>query len=129
MKYIAAGAYQGLVEHFGEAMVTKMQANAYKGGWRDDSVYDILQRLDGARDEVMVLLHQRGVQPGVNQTVQEDVVDEIRKECADIANFAMMLVDILAQKNPVISKESFAAPAAPAGVCASGLATPPPLLD
>ena len=71
------------VKEFAEQMEQKLQANDHKGGWRNCTVEELYARL---LDEVSEL------QSELNFPEQDS--DAIIAECADIANFAMMVADI-----------------------------------
>lgn len=58
-----------------------LQKNDWKGGWQDDRMFDLLERLREETDELRDALF-----------VAKNFEDII-KESADIANFAMMIAD------------------------------------
>jgi len=73
------------VKVFAEAMELKLKENDYKGGWHDRSGWDeenfayLLRRL---KEEVVEL-----------ENSAHNSHKEIKKECVDVANFAMMIFD------------------------------------
>jgi hypothetical protein len=78
--------------NFTAVMRYKMVKNLFKGHWRDDA-FDIpylLRRLD---DEVAELRAETARMGILVDAV--DAVDDIVRECADVANFAMMLADFV----------------------------------
>lgn len=62
-------------------MQLKLYENEHKGGWQDCSMSYLLRRLQGELGEV-----KRAMK--ANKTP-----DEVDRECADVANFAMMIAD------------------------------------
>ena len=80
---------EACVREFGSAMRGKLKANQHKGnraGWRTDSPQALLRRL---REEVAELEH--AVATG----------GDVRKESADVGNFAMMVADSCGVLMPV----------------------------
>lgn len=77
------------VKWFAEQMELKLQENDAKGGWDDCGIYWLLERLrEETRElEIAIDIHRDLGAPHNN----------IVKEAADVANFAMMVADI-AQK-------------------------------
>lgn len=71
------------VKGFAEQMEKVLQANDYKGGWRNCTIEDLYARL---LDEISEL------QSEINYREQD--VNAIAQECIDIANFAMMIADV-----------------------------------
>ena len=75
-----------VVEAFADEMQRQLNKNRRKGGWREDSLRALLGRLYEEADEL-----------------EEEIVadldpDRIRKEAADVANFAMMIADVARQR-------------------------------
>jgi len=71
-----------LIKEFGREMQGKLDARSSKGrlGWRDKDIDTLLKWLE---DEAFELVKAVGEEPEEN----------IRKECADVANVAMMIWD------------------------------------
>ena len=71
------------VKNFAALMEAKLKKNDWKGGWKNESIVDMLNRLN---EEVAEL----------NQIAFEssDGLD-IRDECIDVANFAMIISDLI----------------------------------
>jgi hypothetical protein len=73
---------------FAQAMERQLRANDHKGTWK----YDAPDRLcDRIKDELDELEH---VLPGLPFYSTTGTPDEILKEAADVANFAMMVADV-----------------------------------
>ena len=68
------------VTAFGNDMRKKLHQNANKGGWRGITNQTLLKLLVGELQELI-------------EALEEGTPDEIRDECADIGNFAMMIHD------------------------------------
>ena len=69
------------VQWFAAHMEKKLRENDHKPGWFRDSHFALLRRL---REEVEEL---------AEATMAQDSSDQIVKEAADVANFAMMIAD------------------------------------
>ena len=77
------------VQWFATKMETQLKENDYKSGWDDcDGTYLSL-RLDQERDELAVFLEK--VQHDLVGVSEASLRKDIITECADIANFAMMI--------------------------------------
>ncbi len=79
------------VKWFSELMEEKLKKNDHKGGWRDgDSTIDgyLIYRLQDEVDELKEKLR-------IESWVEPDGIKKITEECADVANFAMMIADLL----------------------------------
>lgn len=75
------------VRRFAVAMENQLRANDHKGGWTDESREWLLGRV---RDEVDEL----------HEVVRNDLnSDEVMREAADVANFAMMIADVSEQES------------------------------
>jgi NTP pyrophosphatase (non-canonical NTP hydrolase) len=72
------------VRWFARQMEARLLANDHKGGWRDCTVEELLQRIN---DEYLELLE------AVNGNPSD--IHSIIAECADVANFAMMVADVV----------------------------------
>lgn len=73
------------VRAFAVAMEERLKANDWKGGWGDDSPDALLKRLG----EEVVELRKEIRKPNAKKDP-----DQIRREVADVANFAMMIADV-----------------------------------
>jgi len=77
-----------IVMEFARAMEHKLSENKHKGdqeGWRSEGFPFLLHCIDIERRELI-------------ESIKQDSLEEGQKECADIANFAMMIYDKLEQK-------------------------------
>ena len=72
---------RGVVCWFAALMDTKLQENDYKGGWDQDKIEQLLYKLEC---EVIELK---------NTFECLDSPTAVVSECADVANFAMMIAD------------------------------------
>ena len=77
------------VRRFAEAMEKKLRENDYKGGWRDCTDSYLYKRMTGECGELLWYL----TEPQHKGRVNEDIIERIVGESADVANFAMMLAD------------------------------------
>lgn len=75
------------VKWFAEQMENKLKENEYKGGWDDCNVYWLWQRL---RDESRELLNAIDLCRDLGADK-----NNIIREAVDVANFAMMIADIV----------------------------------
>lgn len=71
------------VRLFAAMMERKLQANEHKGGWQDDTALALLRRLREEADEL-----ERCLQVGMSAPT-------VAYEAADVANFAMMIADVV----------------------------------
>lgn len=73
------------VKWFAEQMESKLQENDHKGGWQQCGKYWLFERM---QEEMTELLQELSL-------FSNDAKNENRiiRECADIANFAMMIAD------------------------------------
>jgi NTP pyrophosphatase (non-canonical NTP hydrolase) len=79
------------VEKFAELMEERLAANDYKCGWADADTDYLLGRIE---DEVHELKEALFEHDWV-RTGSKELAINVRKECADVANFAMMIADVL----------------------------------
>lgn len=75
------------VKWFAEQMENKLKENDHKGGWDDCNVYWLWQRLQDESGELLTAIN-------LYRDLGADKNDII-KEAADVANFAMMIADIV----------------------------------
>lgn len=74
------------VKWFAEQMENKLKENDKKGGWDDCNIYWLIQRI---REEINELLSAVNLNRDLGAT-KENII----REAADVANFAMMIADI-----------------------------------
>jgi NTP pyrophosphatase (non-canonical NTP hydrolase) len=72
------------VRRFAEQMELKLRENDHKGGWQDEHIYWLIQRIGDEHKELIEAV-----------LFKTDDVHAIIKECADVANFAMMVADVV----------------------------------
>lgn len=75
-----------IVRNLGEVMLSKLRANSHKRGWDEDKVSSLLDRLSDEVDE----LHEAYYGTAT--------AEEIASECADVANFAAMIMDVTRER-------------------------------
>ena len=76
----------------------KLMANAHKGGWKDENVYDLLSRLGDEVRELEEAVHAWDLaksRPITSSEVAADLAGKVAKEAADVGNFAMMVADVV----------------------------------
>lgn len=71
------------VERFALGMERKLRQNDYKGGWKQMSVDEMLERLDEEVEELKKALHP----------MRKENPQRVFKEAVDIANFCMFIAD------------------------------------
>ena len=79
-----------VVSDFAERMEEKLAKNRHKGdrkGWLKDHPIDLWNRLDEESTELYAALKN-----------ENSTFEEIANEAADVANFAMMIADIMTQR-------------------------------
>lgn len=74
------------VKWFAEQMEKKLRENEGKGGWDNCNIYWLIQRI---REETNELLSAVNLHRDLGAT-KENII----REAADVANFAMMMADI-----------------------------------
>ena len=77
--------YAGDIWIFVNRMLGKLQANVHKGHWDDVKVLDALK---GLQDEMREL----------ESAIDNEEAENVHKEAADVANFAMILSSVLDRK-------------------------------
>lgn len=78
--------YKEDLKWFVEEMELKLDANAHKGTWKNDNIYDLYLML---RKELKELDHEF-------KALSDDDMGSLYRmigECADIANFSMMIAE------------------------------------
>jgi len=71
------------IHAFTAVMWRKLIANAHKGGWKNNLAEELLERLHEEVEEL-----ERAI-------MEDDNPQNIAKECADVANFCMMIADVV----------------------------------
>lgn len=74
--------YKEDLEWFVTEMETKLDSNNYKGTWKNDSINRLFDMLEDEADELFSEITEINVS-------NENII----KECADVANFAMMIAE------------------------------------
>ena len=80
------------VQWFAERMENKFRENDDKDGWGDSSSDYLFKRMDEEYEELKDKARQIGWHIFCAGDC-EDYIDQFIDECADIANFAMMIAD------------------------------------
>jgi NTP pyrophosphatase (non-canonical NTP hydrolase) len=70
------------VKWFAERMKNKMMQNNHKRNWRDEPLQDLIIAISTEFGELV-------------EALEKGDFEEIIDECADVANFAMMVADII----------------------------------
>lgn len=78
------------VSAFARLMLSKLFLNRHKGDWSDESILWLLNRLRQEVDELAQAIASPSHTPAEMERWQELVA----MECADVANFAMMIADV-----------------------------------
>lgn len=99
-------ATRSYVNAFADDMEEKLAFNRHKGdreGWAKDDPDSLFRRLEDEVEELRFVLHElRNLkQDGLNHGPHaRSSRISIRSECADIANFAMMIADVAGGMKP-----------------------------
>lgn len=80
--------YKEDLEWFVKQMVIKLDENNHKGTWKEDSILSLFQNLCDELDELDIEVDSVC---GLNSN--ESAYPRIIKECADVANVAMMIAE------------------------------------
>ena len=75
------------VKMFAMAMEAKLRENDYKGGWKNSSFAFLKAKCKEELMEINVAIHERATN---NSEITRIA---LLQECADLANFAMMIAD------------------------------------
>ena len=70
------------VMKFARCMERELRENDYKGGWKHDTMDSLLKRLNQESEEI---------QTSINRAHNYRLIVH---ECADVANFAMMIANV-----------------------------------
>lgn len=76
------GIYQ--VRRFALLMLEKLKQNTHKGGWELDAPQELFAQMHEEIAELAAELDRSKIDP-----------KEVARECADVANFAMMIADVV----------------------------------
>lgn len=88
--------FDDVTERFRQAMVEKLEENAHKGGWSDESPRWLLTRVE----EELVELRQAvdAWNAATHRGYPDDICEarrrKVLREAADVANFALMVADV-----------------------------------
>ena len=93
------------VQWFAQEMEAKLRENDYKGHWEECRFEELFPRIREEADELLVKAHPLQLDTIDEKLTQEDACELIR-ECADIANFAMMIADNIRMKSAALGKEA-----------------------
>ena len=76
------------LEDFANFMEKVLRENDYKGErvWEDMPIEDLIKRMQQEMDELKIAFYCHS---------NPDRLENIQKECADVANFAMMTYDLV----------------------------------
>ncbi|WP_260866687.1 hypothetical protein [Bacillus pumilus] len=77
------------VARFSELMEDKLKANDHKGGWDECSIDFLTYRLREEQAELFEALRL------YHRFPSNDTRKRVEDECADVANFSMMIVDLI----------------------------------
>ncbi len=80
------------VLRFAVAMEERLRANEHKGGWYLDTVDSLTTRLYDEAEELVVVTVQQG-NAGLDSAEGKNLRVRVRREAADVGNFAMMVAD------------------------------------
>jgi hypothetical protein len=76
------------VERFAESMLAKLRLNAHKAHWSTVDLFYLMDRVVQEMDELREALYRLHGADG-----DEELGKAVVAECADVANFAMMIAD------------------------------------
>lgn len=85
------------LEWFAQEMEGKLRENDHKGGWQGCRFSELFPRLREEADELLVKAHPLKLDT-VAECLTATDAHELIRECADIANFAMMIADNIRAK-------------------------------
>jgi len=87
-----------VLQWFSVEMEEKLSLNDHKGGWRDCEVDVLIDKMDGEIEELKEVWWQIKNDYSVSEDKKfllEIDKEDLIKECADVANFSMMVADIM----------------------------------
>ena len=76
------------VREFAREMEARLRANEHKGGWKNDSPLDLLQRVLEETEELRAVVREIR-----DNGLPRRLRDNVWAEAADVGNFAMMVAD------------------------------------
>ncbi|MHC4501833.1 MAG: hypothetical protein ACYTFI_00895 [Planctomycetota bacterium] len=89
------------VDSFAAEMERELQANDHKGGWKDCSPWPLFAEMTNHKRALQrsvgdLLAMETDVAMGSHGDLpkQQQLIDRIRDDAADVANFAMMIADV-----------------------------------
>ncbi|WP_342761956.1 hypothetical protein [Bacillus sp. BR3(2024)] len=82
-------AARGSIVWFAEHMESKLKENDHKGGWEENTVDDLFEKL-----KLELIELQKELAPDLVPSSIPVWAANIIRECSDIANFAMMIADV-----------------------------------
>ena len=89
------------VRAFADLMEAQLRANDHKPGWKNDSDLDLFERLGEESAELLAALHRHAKRLSWGDDwVMEDTAPRVGREAADVANFAMMIADVVGALPP-----------------------------
>lgn len=88
-----------LITNITTLMREKLAKHRSKGGWRDDGMWQLYERLT---DEVTELRHalqayDDALTVGESERLTQQFSHAAQRECADVANFAAMVADVIGE--------------------------------
>ncbi len=92
---------RGCLLTFAALMEAKLQENDHKGGWKECSSLWLQTKLTeevGELGRLLVKLHAPEGAPYMVIEANEEDVKAAMRECADVANVAMMIADVLSER-------------------------------
>ena len=85
---------RAVIKWFGMRMENKLKENDHKGGWMNCNFKSLFKRMRIESDEILEAYYfQRMQRDWGNWKIDEDSAQELIDECADVANYAMMIAD------------------------------------
>jgi hypothetical protein len=85
-----------ILRSFTGVMWTKLIKNDHKGGWRGELPGYLLERLKNEIVELDDALSRYLVDPSITRTKKtEELARQVAMEAADVANYAMMIADVV----------------------------------
>ena len=83
------------VEKFAELMEKKLEKNDYKGGWSGEDIDYLFRRLGGEASELKMAIDLLSYcsSKQCSHAMIKECENHVREECADVANFAMMIAE------------------------------------
>ena len=79
------------VQEFAEAMESTLLDNDHKGGWDDCDLIWLFERVEQEVEELRTALFVAGAEE--SNILKDKYIEDIKKECTDVANFCMMVYD------------------------------------